>query len=139
MLAANSYPRAYVDACRERIAAQVSAYRNVVASSSDDAAIKAFEPHYFNTMLVALENCFVHRTRALERKDGNPLNEVRMLCNSILSNNSILVADKTIKYDPARAVVKYEIGDQIKLTEDEFVRLSTAFLEDLEQKFVAES
>lgn len=135
MLSVNSYPRAYIDTCRTRVAAKVAAYRALIASASDQAAIEAFEPHFFNAMVLALDNWFLHRGRAIELKDGNPLNEVRMMCNSITTHNNILTADKTIRYDPAKSVVKYRLGDEIRLTEAEFFRLSAAFLDDIERKF----
>ncbi len=46
----------------------------------------------------------------MEKKDGNPLNEVKMLSNSIMNNGSVMCADKTIKYDPAKAVLKCRSG-----------------------------
>jgi hypothetical protein len=49
--------------------------------------------------------------------DGNPLNEVRMLCDSILRNGGVLAADKTIKFNPAQSVLKLRVGDPITLTE----------------------
>jgi len=49
-----------------------------------------------------------------------------MLCSLIMVNNNIMIAYKTIKYVPAKAVLKYEIGDQIKLNEDDFVQISKA-------------
>jgi len=69
-------------------------------------------------------------------KDGNPLNEVRMLCNSMMTNHNILGADKTIKYDPAKSVLKYRFGDQIKLNEADFTRLSGAFFAEIERKYL---
>jgi hypothetical protein len=72
-----------------------------------NAAIEDFEPHFFNNMVLALDNHFIHKASAAENKDGNPLNEVRMLCNSMMNNNGKMCADKTIKYDPAKPVLKY--------------------------------
>jgi hypothetical protein len=45
-----------------------------------------------------LDSYFVHRTRAIEGKDDNPLNEVRMLSTSTLRNKAELMADKAIEY-----------------------------------------
>lgn len=64
----------------------------------------AFEQSFLANLVLVLDHFFVHRTRALEGKDGNALNEVRMLCDSILLNDSVMTANKTIKYDPARSV-----------------------------------
>jgi hypothetical protein len=33
----------------------------------------------------------------IDGKDGNPLNEVKILCNSILNNNNIMTADNVGK------------------------------------------
>ncbi len=69
-------------------------------------------------------------------KDGNPLNEVRMLCNSMMNNHNMMGADKTIKYDPAKSVLKYRVGDEIKLNEADFIRLSSAFFAEIESKYL---
>jgi hypothetical protein len=44
--------------------------------------------------------------------------------------------DKTIKFDPARSVLKYKVGDEIKLNEAHFVLLSKAFFAEIERKFL---
>src|SRR6266478_4146954 len=136
MLCVNNYTQKYIDDCRSKVTAQVSAYQALVAAARNktatdkpllNAAIEAFEPHFFNNMVLALDNYFVHRARAIEKKDGNPLNEVRMLCNSIMNNNNRMCADKMIKFDPAKSVLKYRVGDEIKLNEADFILLSSAF------------
>jgi hypothetical protein len=77
----------------------------------------------------------VHRLRGVEGKDGNALDEVRMLCASMMSNKQVLCADNTIKYVPAQSVLKYEIGQTIRLREPDFVRFAEAFLAEIERKF----
>jgi hypothetical protein len=70
------------------------------------AAFESFEPVFFNNMVLILDTYFTHRSRTTEGKDGNPLNEVRVLCNSILENKSVLRADKSIKLKPETSVLK---------------------------------
>jgi hypothetical protein len=91
MLCVNNYTQEYIDQCRSRVAAQVSAYQTLVATarnqtSTDEpllnAAFEAFEPHFFNNMVLALDSYFVHRARAIEKKDGNPLNQDFILLSS---------------------------------------------------------
>lgn len=145
MLCVNNYTQKYIDECRSKVAAQVSAYQTLVAAARNqtatdepllNAAIEAFEPHFFSNMVLALDSYFVHRARAIEKKDGNPLNEVRMLCNSMMNNNNVMCADKTIKFDPAKSVLKYRVGDEIKLNEADFTHLSTAFIAEIENKYL---
>ncbi len=142
MLCVNNYTQKYIDECRSRVAAQASAYQTLVARARKtdepllNAAIEAFEPHFFNNMVLALDGYFVHRARAIEKKDGNPLNEVRLLCNAMMNNNNLMCADKTIKFDPAKSVLKYRVGDEIKLNEADFILLSSAFLAEIESKYL---
>ena len=70
-----------------------------------------------------------------EGKDGNPLNEVRIVCDSLMNNKGILRGDKQIKLTPERSVLKLNIGDPIRLYEAEFGRLSAAFFAELEHRF----
>ena len=86
-------------------------------------------------MILALDGHFVHRTRALEKKDGNPLNEVRMLANSLMGNGGILAADKTIMYDPEKSELKIPVGDLIALSEADFTRLAATFLNEIAAKY----
>jgi len=146
MLCVNNYSQKYIDKCRSRVAAQVFAYKSLVATARNQsaptdepllkAAIETFEPHFFNNIVLALDSYFVHRARAMERKDGNPLNEVRMLCNSMLNNNNRMCADKTITFDPAKFVLKYRVGDEMKLNEADFNLLSSAFFAEIESKYL---
>jgi hypothetical protein len=132
----NNYSQEYIDECRAAIDAQVAAYKKLVAVVRDRAAVQAFEPVFFNNMVLALENYFVHRSRGIEGKDGNPLNEVRVLCSSMMSNKGIMSADKTIRLKPEKSLLKYQVGDEIKLSEGDFLLLSKSFFAEIESKYV---
>jgi hypothetical protein len=141
MLGMKNYTRTYIDACRARVDADVAACRKLVAAarkqpSPGKTALEAFEGRFFNNMALVLDEMFVHRLRTVEGKDGNALNEVRVLCNSMLHNNNVMAADNSIKLSPGKSVLKYEVGDEIKLNEAGFVALSTAFFAELERKYL---
>lgn len=145
MLCVNKYTQAYIDECRSKVAAQVTAFEALISTAKTrpatdepllSAAIEGFEPHFFGNMVIALDNHFVHRARAIEKKDGNPLNEVRMLCDSMMSHNNVMTVDNTIKYDPAKAVLKYRLGDQINMTRADFTRLSSVFFAEIEKEYL---
>ena len=125
MLCVNRCQIDYVDEGRSRMASLLAAYRAVADAKAK--RIEAFEPLFFNHLVVALEGCFVHRARGIEGKDGNPLNEVRRLCRAILQNQSVLAA---------KSITKLKIGQEIKLTEAEFARLAKAFFAEIKARFV---
>jgi hypothetical protein len=138
MLGKNSYPNEYIKASRARVDAQVSAYKSFVKKakkSAGDAAVAAFEPVFFNNMVLTLDSYFTHRLRTVEGKDGNPLNEVRVLCASILENDGVMGSDKTIKMKAENTVLQLEVGDKINVTEADFVRLADAYFAEIEAKF----
>jgi len=153
MLGMRSYARDYIDACRSRVQADISAYRNLTKAMKAQpmtaelkTAMEAFESTFFNDMVLLLDYFFVHRLAGTEGKDGNPLNEVRILSNSMLQNKNIMATrylmtmaasqgDKSIKLAPEKSVLKRQFGDEIKLTEKDFVGLSEAFFEEMEHRF----
>ena len=138
MLGKNSYPKDYIKASRARVDAQVSAYKSFVKKakkSAGDAAVATFEPVFFNNMVLTLDSYFTHRLRTVEGKDGNPLNEVRVLCASILENDGVMGSDKTIKMKPENTVLQLAVGDKINVTEADFVRLADAYFAEIEAKF----
>jgi hypothetical protein len=142
MLGMKTYPQDYIESCRARVDADLRAYRAQVGK----APSREFEGRFFNDQVLLLDYMFVHRLAGIEGKDGNPLNEVRALCNSILLNHGKLQVDKlpgwpnsaggSIKLPPEKSVLKLKAGDDINLTEADFVRLSQAFFAELEKKFL---
>jgi hypothetical protein len=112
---------------------QLAAYRALAGAKSDPDT----EATYFNSMLIALDRPFVHRLRTATGKDGNPVNEVEMLVDSLMTNDGILKASTVIKYVPEESVLGLKAGDAIRLTADDFDRLATAFLDELERRFIA--
>jgi hypothetical protein len=142
MLGMKTYPKEYIDRCRTKVDADVRAYRKQVGKTPS----KEFEGRFFNNQVLLLDYMFVHRLAGIEGKDGNPLNEVRVLCNSILLNQGKFQADKlpgwpnsaggSIKLPPEKSMLKLKVGDEINLSEADFVRLSKAFFAEIESKYL---
>jgi hypothetical protein len=138
MPAASRYAKAYVDACRARLSARLSAHAKLCAAASHSLAeseIHALEQGCLADMLIALDAMFAARLRGAEGKDGNPLNEMRLLSASLMTGDGALIADRTIKYDPAKAVLGLKLGEPIVLTAADVKKLGGAFLAEIERKY----
>ena len=141
MLGMKTYSQDYIDACRARVDADLKAYRKQVGK----APSAEFEARFFNDQVLLLDHMFVHRLSGVEGKDGNPLNEVRVLCNSLLLNDGKLQVEKRkewptsavagLKLPPETSILKLEPGDEVKLTEADFVKLSKAFFAEIETRY----
>jgi len=144
MLAVTMFPHAKMQACRDEIAGQIRAYRDLVGAASKasgmslariDAALAAFEPAFFNNLLIALDARFVHRPRGVEGSVGNPLDEVRLLAASLMDNGGALSRDEAGAYQPENSVLKIDVGERIALNADDFEALCAAFLAEIERRF----
>jgi hypothetical protein len=141
MLGMKNYPRDYIAACKKRVDANVKAWRKQVGKSADPE----FEARYFNDQALLLDYMFVHRLSGAEGKDGNPLNEARVLCNSLLLNEGKVQVEKKpdwptsavsgLKLPAEKSVLGLKNGEAIRLTEADFLKLSKAFFAELEKKF----
>lgn len=134
MLGRNSYPAAQIAACRKDMAEMAATWRAVAARSEAKAREEA-EVQVFNQMVVALEGWFVHRLRGVEGKDGNPMNEVRLLAQGVTAQNGWFPEDKTIRWRPEASITGYAPGDRIRLDERTFSRLAGAFLDAVAERF----
>jgi hypothetical protein len=139
MLGRKTYTAEELAHSRSVVDAQLAAHKELTAAVADgpdaQVALDAFDAAFFNTMVLALDRPFVHRLRSVTGKDGNALNEVEMLADSLMNNAGILRGINVITYVPEDAVVKLKIGDRIRLTAEEFERLAAAFFAEIDTKF----
>ena len=143
MLGGQSYTPEVLVHAAAAIDRQLTAYRNLRAAIDGDtaapevaAALHAFEPLFFNNMTLVLDRHFVHRLRAVAGKDGNPLNEVELLADSLINNDGVLRGNNVIKLAPERSVLQLGVGDRIGLGAAQFERLSSAFLAEVRSRFL---
>ncbi|GEA81008.1 hypothetical protein ACT17Q_04450 [Cellulomonas sp. CW35] len=137
MLAQGTYDADYIADSRGQVEADIAAFDNARADAdSDDHALDDLELSYFAALVLALEMRFVHRKRGREGTDGNALNEVRLLARSLMTNGGRLLEDPAITLDPARSVLGLRPGDDIVVRYEDFVRLSRAFFDELEARYL---
>ncbi|MCW2676172.1 MAG: hypothetical protein JWR70_1212 [Modestobacter sp.] len=143
MLGRKDYPQDEVDRGRSAIERQLAAYDDLATAVRDTAgaekaqsALAEFETRLFAALVLALDRPFVHRLRGVTGKDSNPLNEVELICDSLMNNDGVMRGTNVIRYVPEQSVVGIAVGEQIQLTAADFTRLSTAFFAELERRFV---
>ena len=125
MLVRTGYDRHYVAACRESVGAAVEELRRVGAGSAA-----------WNQLLPALDRWFELRNPKLEGRDGNPLNEVRVLAASVTEHGSVVAIPRGIKLSAESSVLGFEEGEEISLDGDAFERLFDAFLAEAEARLL---
>jgi len=86
-------------------------------------------------MVFVLDRYFVHRVRMVAGKDGNPLNEVASIADSLMSNDGVLRGSNVIRWIPDRSILGLQIGDTIAQAAADFERLAAALFAELERRF----
>jgi hypothetical protein len=86
-------------------AVTVAKKQNGAGNAALDSALESFEGDFFDHMVLVLDNYFLPPKPNLRVGGSEPLNEVRMLCISLLSNDGKICSGKSIKY--AKSVLKY--------------------------------
>ena len=86
MLLRTGYDRHYVAACRESVGAAVEELRRVEAGSAA-----------WNQLVPALDRWFSLRNPKVEGRDGNPINEVRVIAESITEHGSVMTVPRGMK------------------------------------------
>ena len=123
---------ASVRAARDEITAQIRSYRDLVGAASKasgmsltriDAALAAFEPAFFNNLLIALDARFAG--------NGGAQAEVRLLADSLLRHGGVLTANAAMAYEADASVLRLDFGERIALNADDFEALCAAFLDEV--------
>lgn len=139
MLGRKTYEPEELAQARKAVDDEVKAYKKVAKAAAGDAAavsaLAAFEPLLVNGLIMMLDRFFIHRVRPVVGKDPNPLNEVEVLTESLLSGTT-LKTNKVIKWAPDQMVLGLEDGDPIDLTVAQFEKLAKAFFAELEARFI---
>jgi hypothetical protein len=141
MLGRKDYTEQELDNATSAIDKQVGAYKKLAKAvdatgdSKAQSALQAFEPLFSNNMVLVLDRYFVHRVRQVTGKDGNPLNEVELLTESLMNNHGVLRGNNVVKFVPDESVLELSVGDRIRLTVADFESLAKEFLADIKRKF----
>ena len=136
MLARTSYDPSQIATARAAFAEMVEGWRSI-AARSEARARAAAEAQVFAQMLVALEGWFVHRARAQEGKDGNVLNEVRLLALGVTENGGRFPEPGAVRWRHEQSLTGLRPGDPIRMTEALFSKLAEAFLAAMAERFAA--
>lgn len=128
MLGRNSYSPDYIKAVDDRVTRVLKAFDKAKPA-------EPFASEALIDIVLGLELAFVHRLRGQEGKDGNPLNEVRMITASVLEFGGVMTADKTIKWKPEASVTGLKPGDKIVLSRKQVEVLADAFISEIAAKF----
>jgi hypothetical protein len=143
VLGRKSYTREEVDACRatlDRALGAHAALTEAIAAATPGEkvtdALVGLDGVFFNDLLLVLDRWFVHRLRGVTGKDGNPINEVDLLSESLRDHGGVFTTNTVITYVPEESVLGLRPGDPIRLTREDFQRLDAAFFADLEKKYL---
>ena len=128
MLGVKTYSKEYIDSCRAKVRRDVDAL--AIAPKSSD-----LESAFLANLVVVLDAMFVHRLRTVEGKDGNPMNEVRVIVQSLFEHGGVFTPDKGIKLTPEKSVLGLREGDPVRLSTAQFEKLADAYLSEIGRKF----
>ena len=128
MLGRQNYPREYIERCQLDIATQIAEFREMPPVSA------SFAQRLAGHLVIVMDACFTYRARDVVGKDGNPLNEVRVLAQSWMYGTTV-VEDSTVKWDTEKMVLGLSKGDDIVLTMGHVDHLQRAFFAELTEKY----
>ncbi len=129
MLGRNSYQSGELDSARATVKRQLADWRASGAGGDLEAT-------YFNSLVLSLDRPFVHRIRKMTGKDTNPLSEVELLVDSLIGNGGRFDVGTVVRWQPEKSVLGIAPGEEIRLGADDYERLATAFLDELEKRSV---
>src|SRR4051794_35259811 len=126
MLGRNSYEPEELENARTAVKKQLADWRAPRAGGD-------VETTYFNSPGLSLGRPVVHRIRKMTGKDTNPLSEVELVVDSLMAGGRFDVGT-VVKYQPEESVLGLRPGEEIRLGADDYEKLATAFIAELEKR-----
>lgn len=126
----NAYTSDEIEACRDSCDALLAAW------GANDVEDSTLESMVFAHAVIVLDAWFAHRQRDLEGDDGNPMNEVRVVADSLMRNAGTLRVEGPITWPARRTVLGFAVGDEVEITADGFERLAAAYLTAIELTYL---
>ena len=123
MLAVKTYSRTYVDTAERNFSALL------------EALPEGTPAEVCNHLALALDRYFLHRQRSVEGRDGNPLNELRMISDSVAECGGVLSPDATIDYRPEESVLGLSLGTQLALEREHLAKLAKSVFNEIRIRF----
>jgi hypothetical protein len=124
-----TYTSDEIEACRDNCDTLLAAW------GANDVEDTTLEGLVFAQAVVVLDAWFADRPRDLEGDDGNPMNEVRVIADSVVGNDSVLRVSEPISWVPERTVLRLSVGDDVAVSANGFERLAAAYLTAVEATF----
>ncbi|MDQ5894175.1 MAG: hypothetical protein QG596_436 [Actinomycetota bacterium] len=134
MLAKSKYDNEYIASCRRNAEEQLDLWTKLVKKSPGPEA-DDLEPRFMSDLVLVMDSFFAHRTRGAEDKDGNPINEVTMIRDSLHEHGGVFTGKKTIRYNVEDSVLGQSEGDRINLTAADLAKLVPAHFDEMLARF----
>lgn len=126
----HSYTSDEIESCRDNCDALLAAWG---ANEVEDTTL---ETMVFTQAVVVLDAWFADRPRGPERADGNPMNEVRVIADSVVGNDGTLRVEEGLTWVPERTVLRFSVGDEVAVTANGYERLAAAYLATIEATYL---
>ena len=134
MLAKCNYDDEYIASCRRNVEEQLDLWKKL-ANKSQGSEADALEPRFMSDLVLVMDSFFAHRTRGAEGKDGNPINEVTMIRDSLHEHGGVFTGNKMIRYKAEDSVLGLSEGDRIDLTAAGLSKLVPAYFDEMLARF----
>jgi len=125
----NTYTSDEIESCRDNCDSLLAAW------AANDVEDTTLESLVFGQAVVVLHTWFGHRAPDLEGDDANPMNEVRVIADSIVDNDAVLRVQGPITWVTERTVLRLAVGDPVEVTANGFERLAAAYIAAIEATY----
>jgi len=136
MLGRKTFEQHEIDQAKQMIARLVAGRATMAEAGVDTATLATFDPEFFTALTLVLDRPFVHRVRSVVGKGPGPLNELELIVESLIEHGGVFTVGTVLKYSPEGSTTGLVPGEPIRLSAEQFERLTVGVFAELEELFV---